>query len=106
MKKFYLILTVLLLSVSLQAQNCPVNVAPQFEKLSSADSLFVSNVLKMENATCSTHCAIVLSSEIILTIKRSSYDLVLFLSRKEGFVTRYCEVYADGRFEDYGAESD
>lgn len=105
MKTFYLIISVLLLSVSLQAQNCPIKASDKFNKLTCEDSLFVSNVLRNENATCTPHIALVLDKEIVLTIIKSpAYDIVYFLSRKEGTVTRYVEVYADGRFIDYGPE--
>lgn len=95
--KFFLFLSAIsLFAFNATAQDCPVKVFSPSVEMTSTDSSYIKNVLA-ENDSCSTHLGILLQSEIILSIKTLTHDRVYIISRADGAVTFYFEVYPDGR---------
>jgi hypothetical protein len=78
-------------------------VHPTFRNLTSDDSLFVNNVLKMDGGK--KHMIMKTDSVIYLTIKHKDYDNVYLLGN-DGFIKDLFEIYPDGRTIQYGPESE
>jgi hypothetical protein len=105
MRTFLFLSATLLLALNATAQNCPVRIFHFDKKVTLSDSSYIKSVL-LENDSCSTHMGLILEKEIILSIKTSDHDRVYMISRIDGKVTYYFEVYADGRMYSYPLKTD
>lgn len=101
--KYILILVVALGSVAASCQSCPKKDFP--EELTKQDSLFVENVLKVNEKNYIECDAAFVEGHIQLYVFYHDYTKVYYLNPK-GKIETILEVYPDGTFVNYGGESD